>query len=677
MVESTKSEKPTKHRKPGVNQAEEANLKEYFKEHDIVCSYLNGILLDCYNTNPLYGTADYQRDCSTLTRRYTHEGLSFATKTLPDLFEYLLIYLETGISVYPGFKKKRGRTYPVFLQQLVAPIYECPYSADTVMCMQQLYQLCAAFKKLKGPYRQSVLDEQLVDFVNVDSELRYLELDNEALRPILSHAKRTITAVLEGLDPFDPDQSEMFLPRPGPGATNTPTKAHTRFQPHVKYTKLQEVFKYDDWFYTPYYPPRGGKRLRSGANLSYDSLGSQSFSKGASESDFVLQRPWDLRVGRPSRPEPKLEFEPTSRLKFVPKTFSKARGICIEQLETQYLQQGIKNALYYRIEHHPLTKGRVNFTDQSINGRLALYASSNRKLATIDMSSASDRISRKLVKYLFSGNEPMLDALLALSTETIELPDTISFITDFPCAKFAPMGSALCFPVMALVHFALIKAILVLSTTSRDNLSHLYIYGDDIIVPTECVQAVYDWLPMFGMKLNTGKSFHRSLFRESCGVHAYNGVDITPVRFKSVVKDPPRYNELISALKNEQALFYKGFKETARLIRQQIYKVSGFRASQFPVVSPKSPILGWIREDGDAPRTRYSQVPRRRWNADTHQLEFRVRVMTPKLDDLPPLGESEGYLRKLVTRVREDAKDVGGSCDELRIRHRWLPESAF
>jgi hypothetical protein len=512
--------------------------------------------------------------------------------------------------------------------------------------MQQLYQLCAAFKKLKGPYRQCVLDEQLVDFVNVDSELRYLELDNEALRPILSHAKRTITAVLEGLDLFDPDQSEMFLPRPGPGATNTPTKAHMRFQPHVKYTKLQEVFKYDEWFYTPYYPPRG-------------------------------VRPWDLRVGRPSRPEPKLEFEPTSRLKFVPKTFSKARGICIEQLETQYLQQGIKNALYYRLERHPLTKGRVNFTDQSINGRLALYASSNRKLATIDMSAASDRISRKLVKYLFSGNEPMLNALLALSTETIELPDTISFITDFPCAKFAPMGSALCFPVMALVHFALIKAILVLSTTSRDNLSHVYVYGDDIIVPTECVQAVYDWLPMFGMKLNTSKSFHRSLFRESCGVHAYNGVDITPVRFKSVVKDPPRYNELISALKNEQALFYKGFKETARLIRQQIYKVSGFRASQFPVVSPKSPILGWIREDGDAPRTRYSQVSRRRWNADTHQLEFRVRVMTPKLDDLPPLGESEGYLRKLVTRVREDAKDVGGSCDELRIRHRWLPESAF
>lgn len=673
MVEKQRSQNSqSRRRKPGANRYGQQTHKKFVLEHITqVRNILDALLCDCYNTNPLYDIADYRRDRETIDRRCVHEGISFAAITLPGLFESILTFLETGLSDYRGWKLTRGAKYPAFLRRLIAPVYERSYSEEAVLCIGQLYQVCAAFKKLEGPLREGGLQQQLLDFVEVDSELRYLELDNEAVRPILSRAQETITEVLKGLDPTDLDQSELFLPRPGPGATNTPTKAHVRFRPNVKYTKLQQVFNYDEWFYPPHCGPRSIEKPTIADVFFKDEYNPRK-----------PRRPWDLRVGFKLRqPEIPLADEPTSRLEFVPKTYVKARGICIEQLETQFLQQAIRYALYHRIERHPITRGFVNFTDQNVNGRLALISSRDGRFATIDMSSASDRISRKLVMYLFAGNKPMLDALLALSTDTIELPDTISFITDFPCAKYAPMGSALCFPVMALVHFALIKAICELSTVPRDKLNQLYVYGDDIIVPVECVQAIYDWLPMFGMKLNTGKSFYRSRFRESCGIHAYNGVNVTPVRFKTVVLPPPHkaksLNVLVSALQTEYALFNKGYTETARLIRKAIYKVKGYRAHQFPVVSPKSGILGWIRDDCDAPIRRTCTVPRRRWNAFTQQFEFRVRVVTPFLEKLPPLSEKSGYLRKLVTRVLNDAKHVEGSCKDFTISYKWVPEPAF
>jgi hypothetical protein len=56
-----------------------------------------------------------------VARRLAAEGTQFATKCLPDFFDGLLGYLETGKSVYPGFKIRHGQHYPHFLSGLVAP----------------------------------------------------------------------------------------------------------------------------------------------------------------------------------------------------------------------------------------------------------------------------------------------------------------------------------------------------------------------------------------------------------------------------------------------------------------------------------------------------------------------------------------------------------------------------
>jgi hypothetical protein len=247
-------------------------------------------------------------------------------------------------------------------------------------------------------------------------------------------------------------------------------------------------------------------------------------------------------------------------------------------LETQFLQQALKRFMYKRIESHPLTKGLVNFVDQGINGRLALEASSTGHYATLDMSAASDRVSRTLVRYLFHDCPEMRDALIATSTRTISLPDKlIDFIDDLPGAKFAPMGSATCFPVMALIHFVLIKAILALSVIPRELTREIYVYGDDIIIRAECVEAVFAYLPFFGMKFNTEKSYVHSQFRESCGMHAFRGVEITPAFFKHVPDYHSPRDVVLSLLKLESQLFKSGFKATARYLRTQLLKVKTWK----------------------------------------------------------------------------------------------------
>lgn len=640
------------------NGIQSNEYKQFLESHDHSVTYLLKILEDCFNMNPQYGHTDYLRDSETIVRRYSHEGLSFATKTLPLLFDSVLEFLEYGSSDYPGFKLLPGQCYPVFLQRLIAPIYEDCTSEITALCMKCLYQLCVAFKKLKGPYKQGVLIKQLDEFCETDQSLPnkqdWLDVD---LR-VLDIARNIIRQVVEGLNPFDPQQSEHFLPRPGPGATNTPTKKHERYRPHVQYTQLSEHFNISEWFtcHPRYYWDGVGVYLPMHAD-------GEHMHTDLKRSELL-----------------------TSRFKFVHKTFGKPRCICIEELETQWLQQALRRALYERIESHPLTKGFVSFTDQSINGLLALQASchvspSLNRLATIDMSAASDRISRDLVEYLFQDNHELLKALMALSTRVIELPKDIPYKKRFIFAKkFAPMGSALCFPVMGLVHFALIKALLSIHSSQHVNDIPVWVYGDDIILSANTSHIVFEGLPKFGMKLNKGKSFVKSLFRESCGVHAYNGNVITPVRFKSILRKPLSVNDTVSALENESALHKAGFLRTAEFIRSELCSFKEVRASRMPFVGRKSPVLGFIRDDIEvAANVEYFTTMKARCMVGLQRMHYKTRVIVGlKTDDGPPICDEEYYLRKQVERLLPfEARTIKELPKGLTIRWVWLPDSCF
>lgn len=646
------------HKSDSGKRIQSNDCLEFVKSHDHVLTYLQAILTDCSIINPLYGRTGFLRDMETLSRRFQNEGLAFACKTLPSFFDSLLDYLETGVSAYPSFRIRKGHAYPVFLQQLTSPIYSDPTSEHAVLCMKLLYQFCAAFKKLKGPYKQRVLIEQLDKFVTTDSSFDFDKLSEHDLC-VLVKARHLISKIVEGLNPFDPSQSELFTPRPGPGATNRPTKKCERYRPHVLYTQLAEAYDYDEWFSSTPLTYKGSKATLIESHVTESGLQTD----GAIEKMSLL----------------------TSRFKFVHKTYGKPRCICIEEYETQWLQQSLRRALYSRVESSPHAVG-INFTDQSLNGLLARLGSRrlvDHNYCTIDMSEGSDRIFRSIVEYLFADNKELLKALMCLSTRVIELPKDVPYHRKYLFAKkFAPMGSAICFPVMALVHYALIKAII----SSIPNTPHMcdiptYVYGDDIIVESKYAEAVYEGLPRFGMKINRNKSFYKSAFRESCGVHAYNGHVITPTRFKSIVSMPLSVNKVVTALEDEGALFKKGFKVTAELIRSDLHKFKDVRASALPVVGPKSAVLGYIREDKVAADFKSHHFLKRRWSARYQSYLYKARVIHQILngDDMPPLTDNEYYLRWMVLKTQAfKARTIEEQPkDDLTVRWVWVPGSAF
>lgn len=631
---------------------------------NIVCDFCLAMLADLRDLQPGYGYVDYIRDCKTVTRRIAAEGIQFATICLPVFLDGLLGYLETGKSDFPGFRKPKATPYPHFLRGLVAPIYAGSTSSLAVKNIKLVYQFCAAFEKLQGTANEKVLGKQLADFVQTDIDLSNVDFSHESARDIARDARNIIGEVTKGLNPFDPEQAQDFRPRPGPGACNTPLKHAHRFRPWVWYSELMSVFNPDEWFKPPFAPPLFVKNR------------------------FMERKWWEdcprsTRIGRRSQKAVNYftaDQQLTSRFKFVPKTFTKMRGICIEENEVQWHQQGIRRAMYKRIEHHPLTRGYVNFTSQQVNRELALKGSINGEWATIDMSSASDRISRKLVSYLFGENKELLLAIEACSTETVKIPKVkgFKFIEFMPVKKIAPMGSAICFPIMALVHFALIKAILNRSSIARSNTRDVYVYGDDIIVRRSCTQAIYDYLPLFGMKINTDKSFSRGYFRESCGLHAYKGVEVTPVRFKTVLTPTSSPQDLATALRLEESFYYKGYHKVAGMLRQSVLEVSRkYGINTVPYVNTKSPMFGFFRANGDAFLMDFVKTHNGSWRRSKFRKRLRyaaewstdlctwiyhkVAMIVDKFDEKSSfLDEEDRYLRYLV----QDGQWASNEYDE-------------
>lgn len=213
-----------------------------------------------------------------------------------------------------------------------------------------------------------------------------------------------------------------------------------------------------------------------------------------------------------------------ARILFVPKKATALRTICCEDVTQMYFQKGVQAAIYSYIGSHKFLKRHIPLRDQVCCQKLCQVGSKDGSYGTLDLSEASDRISWRLVKRVFAGTD-YLKWCLATRDTTYQLPDGSSIHPN----KFAPMGSALCFPTMSLV----IAACVFYVSRRIGNIGEAWtVYGDDIIVPVEWSAPLIVVLEHIGLKVNIDKSFiHTEPFRESCGIECFNGVDTTPFRF--------------------------------------------------------------------------------------------------------------------------------------------------
>jgi hypothetical protein len=204
------------------------------------------------------------------------------------------------------------------------------------------------------------------------------------------------------------------------------------------------------------------------------------------------------------------------KLSFVPKNAKTFRAIVTEPLLNGMVQLGIGDYLQKRL----LAFG-VDIRDQSLNQRLAREGSLTGALATLDLSSASDTISRELVYHLLP-----LD--WACFLDRYRSRTVVYEGREIDQHKFSSMGNGFTFPLETLIFWAITRA-------CCDDSETVSVYGDDIICPTHRYSLVSRALHCAGFVVNHEKSYSEGRFRESCGADYFRGFDIRPVYHKSLV----------------------------------------------------------------------------------------------------------------------------------------------
>lgn len=164
----------------------------------------------------------------------------------------------------------------------------------------------------------------------------------------------------------------------------------------------------------------------------------------------------------------------------------------------------------------------IDLRDQTTNQALAWIGSKDGSLATIDLTSASDSIAIRLVRFLFPND--WLEILESLRCEVGILPDGKSFRWEM----FSSMGNGFTFGLETIIFYSLAKAVMEEASIDPVVGTNLAVYGDDIICPTECADRLIWVLSACGFTTNKSKTFTNGPFRESCGAHYYEGTDVTP-----------------------------------------------------------------------------------------------------------------------------------------------------
>lgn len=224
-----------------------------------------------------------------------------------------------------------------------------------------------------------------------------------------------------------------------------------------------------------------------------------------------------------------------NRITTVPKSAKTNRVIAIEPQMNMFIQKGIGSVIRRRLK-----RVKVNLDSQEHNQLLAKAGSQDGSLATIDLASASDSISLALVELLLP--EDWVTAIKLCRSPVGTLPDG----TLLRYQKVSSMGNGYTFELQSLIFWALSTSVM---SYLKDLDRRFAIYGDDIIVPTGCVDVLIGVLEYAGFKTNVEKSFWSGPFRESCGKHYFSGHDVTPFYIREGVDSNERLLWLANSIK--------------------------------------------------------------------------------------------------------------------------------
>lgn len=208
----------------------------------------------------------------------------------------------------------------------------------------------------------------------------------------------------------------------------------------------------------------------------------------------------------------------SSKLRIVPKTAKTGRAICIEPDLNIFVQLGTGALLRKQLADFGL-----DLSSQELNQEFARLGSIHDHLCTMDLSSASDTISRETVWALLPYDWADLLHFSRVDYVSTDEKEEISL------SKWSSMGNGYTFELETLIFYGVLLG-------ACDDFGYGYdlvnAYGDDLVFPSEFEDVIRRTLEFLGFKVNTRKTFGKGSFRESCGTDWFQGVNVRPIYFK-------------------------------------------------------------------------------------------------------------------------------------------------
>lgn len=217
-----------------------------------------------------------------------------------------------------------------------------------------------------------------------------------------------------------------------------------------------------------------------------------------------------------------------NRVETVPKNWKTHRTIACEPEGNIPLQLAFDSYVKRRLR----LRG-IDLCDQSRNQQMAKDASITGLNATIDMSMASDTVAYNTVAALF----PTEWFQYLCDVRSPCYRDGNGVLTKYE--KFSSMGNGSTFSIETLIFAAACYAV---------GSKTFSVYGDDVVIEAELVANFTRIMRFFGFVVNQDKSHYAGPFRESCGVNAYEGYDITPFYLRDINKLKANWCHIVNGL---------------------------------------------------------------------------------------------------------------------------------
>lgn len=241
----------------------------------------------------------------------------------------------------------------------------------------------------------------------------------------------------------------------------------------------------------------------------------------------------------------------TCVVKAVPKSYKTPRIIAMESAYRQYHMQAIRRALEKSISRTKFGKW-IDTHDQDPNRDMCFEGSAFGHYATIDLSSASDSLSRSFARECFP-----LDVFSDMEKYLAKYMQVPNERNARKVHMFSTSGSALTFPCESIVFFAICyECTEIVQTYLGQKLLPPRCFGDDMVVDNRVYDTVIDVLTTLRFFVNNEKSFGGvTTYRESCGVEYFRGLRLDSNYFPRA--DLDWFNKLPQALASLCSLQHK------------------------------------------------------------------------------------------------------------------------